>query len=90
MNRYTQASTGTVSEERTLCVKNVNSSSFGKLFSYYVDGAVYPQPLYVPGVPTPSSGVHDLVFIATMNDKVYAFDAKRSGPPVWILLAASK
>ena len=40
------------------------SSGFGKLFSYPVDGQIYTQPLYVPGVSIPGQGVHNLVFVA--------------------------
>ena len=52
----------------------MNASQFGKLFAMPVDGQVYAQPLYVPGV-TINGGVHNVVIIATENDSVYAYDA---------------
>jgi hypothetical protein len=64
--------------EKTLKPGAVTPASFGKLYSYYVDGSVYAQPLYrrVAG--------RNLLFVVTMNDKAYAFDADRAGPPVWM------
>jgi hypothetical protein len=54
MNRYDAASTGANTHERILNVANVNPAGFAKLYTYYVDGAVYAQPLYVPAVAIPA------------------------------------
>ena len=83
MNRYGPLSQGANMQERVLNTSNVRAATFGKLFSYYVDGAVYAQPLFVHGVAT-GAGVRDLLYVATMNDKVYAFDATKSGAPIWL------
>jgi hypothetical protein len=60
--------------EYGLTPKTVTTSTFGKLFSCTVDGAVYGQPLWVKGL-TISGGVHNVIFVATQNDSAYAFDA---------------
>jgi outer membrane protein assembly factor BamB len=78
-NRYDRQTTGANTAERLLTPAAVGGGKFGKLYSYYVDGAVYAQPLYVAGVDG-----RNVVYIATANDKVYAFDADRSGPPLWM------
>jgi Bacterial Ig-like domain (group 2)/PQQ-like domain len=73
---------GTFTEETTLTPSVVNSSQFGKLFSYPVDGQIYAQPLYVPQLSIKGSH-HDVVFVATENDSVYAFDADQQSEPLW-------
>src|SRR5882757_6078261 len=79
MNRYDHSATGANINETILNPRTVTAAGFGKLYSYYVDGAVYGQPLYVPGLAG-----HNILYVATMNDKVYAFDADKSGPPLWM------
>jgi hypothetical protein len=62
-------------QETILTPANVNSSTFGKLFAIGVDGKVDGQPLYVPHLTIPSLGVHNVLYIATEHDTVYAVDA---------------
>ena len=78
------AHTGQYLLETALTPLNVNSNSFGKLGSYAVDGQIYAQPLYWPSLYIPHTGIHNVVFVATENDSVYAFDADTPGSqPLW-------
>jgi hypothetical protein len=81
-NRYDNQRDGQNTAETQLTTANVNASSFGKLFADQVDGNIYAEPLYVPGV-TINGTPHNVVYVATENDSVYAFDADKAGPALW-------
>lgn len=72
---YNNARTSANTAEKRLTPANVNVKTFGKLFTKPVDGFVVGHPLYLPDVNIPNKGLHNVVFVATMNDTVYAFDA---------------
>jgi outer membrane protein assembly factor BamB len=76
------ARTGDDLHETVLTPADVNPSQFGKLYSVPVDGQVYAQPLYLENVAVPGQGAHNVVYVATENDTVYAFDADR-GALLW-------
>src|SRR5579864_6848122 len=77
--------TGANLSETILNTSNVNAATFGKLFSRTVDGHIYAQPLYVPTVVFPGQGVHDVIYICTEHNSVYAFDADvpAASAPLW-------
>ena len=84
------ARTGADLTESVLTPANVNSSSFGLLRVLPVDGKVDAQPLYLSHLSIGGAS-HDVVFVATEHDSVYAFDAQ-TGATLWhvSLLAAGE
>src|ERR1039457_4882666 len=74
--------------EVTLNTSNVAPATFGLVFKMSVDDNVYAQPLYVPNVAIPGQGTHNVVYVATMSDSLYAFDAD-TGAKLWSVNFAS-
>ena len=72
-------------QETVLTTANVNSTHFGKVGSFAVDGQIYAQPLYTAGIQIPGKGPRNVVFVATMHNSVYAIDADapQSSVPLW-------
>jgi hypothetical protein len=65
---------GANTQEYLLSSTTVTQATFGKLFSCPVDGAVYTQPLWVPGVNI-NGTLHNVIYVATQHDSLFAFDA---------------
>src|SRR5437660_12607825 len=82
-SQYNNARTGASLDETTLTPQNVNARQLGKVFTLPVDGDVYAQPLYLPALDIPGKGKHNVLFVATEHDSVYAFDADAFAPPLW-------
>lgn len=82
--QYNLSRTSANLSESVLNLSNVTSSGFGLLFSRSVDAQVYAQPLYVPAV-TIAGKTQNVVYVATMNNSVYAFDADTAAAssPLW-------
>ncbi len=86
--RYDDARTGANLSETTLTTSNVTVNQFGKLFTLTVDGSTQASMLYVSNVPIAGKGTHNVLYVATMNDKLYAFDADSNtganAGPLWM------
>jgi hypothetical protein len=74
--------TGQNNLEAALTTGNVNTQQFSKLFSQPVDGQIYAEPLWVPNVNVGGT-LHNVVYVATQHDSVYAFDADKTGTALW-------
>jgi len=73
---------GATLTETTLNTSNVAPATFGLVFKLPVDDVVFAQPLYVPKVTVGNRGIHNVVYVATMSDTLYAFDAD-TGVQLW-------
>ena len=78
------ARTGNHTTETILTTNNVKQSTFGKRVTYAVDGQIYAQPLFLPNI-TIKGASHNVVYVATEHDSIYAFDADatKAGAPLW-------
>lgn len=74
---------GAITSETALTTTNVNFNTFGKLFTQSVDGYVVGQPLYLSAVQFPNGSTHNVVYVATQHDSVFAFDADSSQAALW-------
>ena len=79
---YNSQRTGANLSETILNTSNVNSRHFGKLFVLPVDDQIYAGILYVSDVPI-AGGIHNVIYVATTNNSVYAFDADALAEPLW-------
>jgi hypothetical protein len=84
MSQYDYGRTGANLEEWVLSPSNVDATRFGKLFSRSVDDSIYALPLIVPNL-TISGQRHNVLFVASMGNTVYAFDADdpTQSEPLW-------
>jgi hypothetical protein len=90
-SQYDNARSGANRLETILTPRNVNVRHFGKIFTLKVDGDIYAQPLFLAGLEIPGKGRHDVLFIATEHDSVYAFDAYgHPSVPLWRINFLSK
>jgi hypothetical protein len=84
MRGYDLKRTGANLNETSLRPDGVRTGAFGKLYCRPVDDEIYGQILYVPAVDLGAKGTHDTLYVVTMNDSVYAFDAHDpAGAPLW-------
>jgi len=79
---YDPGLSGANLSETTLTTSNVNPTTFGLVATLPVDADVYAQPLYVPHVAVAGKGTHNVLYVASMDDTLYAFDAD-SGTTLW-------
>jgi hypothetical protein len=83
-SQYDNARTGANIHETILNPRNVDVNRFGRVVRLPVDGDIYAQSLYLPNLAIPGKGTHNVVFVATEHDSVYAFDAGgQPKDPLW-------
>lgn len=74
---YDNYRSGANLQEKLLNTHNVAPATFGRLYSYNVDGPVFSQPLIATGVDMPDHKPRDVLYVTTASNSVYAFDAHR-------------
>jgi hypothetical protein len=82
MGQYNNSRTAANLQETILTPSNVSPATFGLLFTQPVDANIFAQPLYVPKLNI-NGALHNVAFVATLNNSVYAFDADTSQPALW-------
>jgi hypothetical protein len=85
---YDTGVSGATLSETILDAANVGASTFGLVFKLPVDDVIFAQPLYVPNVVV-NQVAHNVLYVATMSDTLYAFDADAGGAPLWKLNLAN-
>lgn len=85
---YDNSRTNANLTETVLSPASVKPGSFGKLFTLSVDGQIYAQPLYLQNVAVSGPGgsgrgTHNVLYVCTMHNSVYAFDADTPSVPLW-------
>src|SRR5579871_6459163 len=88
---YNNQRTNANLNETVLNTANVNINQFGRLFTRNLDGFCYARPLYVPNVLIPGHGKRNVVYVATLHNTVYAFDADdpAQSAPYWKITLAN-
>src|ERR1039457_6448074 len=81
-SRADSTRSGAHTSETTLTPSNVNTATFGHLFSVPIDYQALAQPLYVPNVNI-GGQTHNVIYVVTQSDWVYAIDADNGGAPLW-------
>jgi hypothetical protein len=79
---YDAAVSGATLSETALTASNISATTFGLAFKLAVDDNIMAQPLFVPNLPINGTS-HNVVYVATMSDTLYAFDADVGGAPLW-------
>ena len=85
---YDSGVSGATLSETTLNTSNVGPGTFGLVFKLPVDDVIFAQPLYVPNIVI-NQVTHNVLYVATMSDTLYAFDADAGGAPLWTRNLAS-
>jgi chitodextrinase len=84
LHHYDTMRTGANLQETVLTPPRLTTSTFGKVLTYPLDGYTFASPLYVANVNVPGQGFHNIVYVATEHDSVYAFDADGvTSTPIW-------